>query len=496
MSAQPRSVTLRAHQKLAYGLGSVGDSAVHFSFETFVFFYYTQILGVSGTLAGFAVMIAMVFDAISDPIAGSLSDSTRSRWGRRHPFMFAGPVPLAVCFYLLFVPPDGLSEWELFAWLALFCVLSRTFLTMFAVPWLSLGAELTQDYTGRTWLVAMRMSFGAIGHMGAAAVGFFVFFQSSDEFPVGHLDPGPYPAYAAFIAIVVVGVQFVSALGTLEPARARYVAPSDGDRFSLRRLLRELRGALRQRSFRIFVLAGLVFAAAVGVRQTLGLHMNTFFWELSSEETGRVMVVMLFGLVLGFPLWARVSQYLGKRRTFQAGLLMMGASVLLPPVLRALGWFPENDAKAILVPMVTLFALFAAVGGTGAHLAQGSMAADIADENALDTGLRQEGIFFGALNFMAKCSSGLGHQLAGISLDAIGLLANAVPGEVPDSTVANLGWIYGGSACAIAFLAIGLINRYGLTRERIEEIQQKLAERSRSDDSTPNGSARVILESE
>lgn len=105
MAAEGEESGLSRVVKLSYGVGQLGDAIVHFSFETLVFFYYSQVLGVSGTLAGGAVFIALVFDALSDPLIGSLSDSTRGRLGRRHPFMLAGPLPLAVCFYLLFVPP-------------------------------------------------------------------------------------------------------------------------------------------------------------------------------------------------------------------------------------------------------------------------------------------------------------------------------------------------------------------------------------------------------
>jgi Na+/melibiose symporter-like transporter len=193
--------------KLGYGIGQLGDAIVHFSFETLVFFYYSQVLGISATLAGAAVFIALVFDALSDPLVGSLSDSTRSRLGRRHPYMFAGPLPLAVFFYLLFVPPESLGELGLFLWLTGFSILARTCLTLFAVPYMSLGAELSQDYVGRTWIVATRMSFGAIGWIGSAAVAFFGFFRSSEAYPIGHMNPEPYAPFAFTLAMVIVVAQ-------------------------------------------------------------------------------------------------------------------------------------------------------------------------------------------------------------------------------------------------------------------------------------------------
>ena len=121
---ETRVLSLRRSQKISYGIGQIAEGIKNNSFEFFLFFYYNQVLGLSGTLAGAAVAIALLADAISDPVAGSLSDSLHSRWGRRHPFMYASAAPLAVCFYLVFTPPAGLGETGLFASLCAFAILT------------------------------------------------------------------------------------------------------------------------------------------------------------------------------------------------------------------------------------------------------------------------------------------------------------------------------------------------------------------------------------
>ena len=105
----PRSI------KINYGIGQLAEGVKNAAFATFVLLYYNQVLGLSGSLAGLAIFIALCFDALTDPIAGSVSDNFKSRWGRRHPFMYASAIPLAIAFYLLFVPPEGLSSVALFA---------------------------------------------------------------------------------------------------------------------------------------------------------------------------------------------------------------------------------------------------------------------------------------------------------------------------------------------------------------------------------------------
>ena len=110
--------SLTFNTKFAFGVGQLAEGLKTSALNTFLLFYYNQVLELPGTLAGLAVAIALVFDAVSDPLTGSLSDNWRGRLGRRHPFMYASAVPLAISFFLLFSPPEGLSEWGLFFWLA------------------------------------------------------------------------------------------------------------------------------------------------------------------------------------------------------------------------------------------------------------------------------------------------------------------------------------------------------------------------------------------
>ena len=164
--------------KLTFGFGQYAEGLKNTAFGLFVLFYYNQVLGVSGTLCGVAMGIALVFDAITDPLAGSLSDNWRSKWGRRHPFMYVSAVPLAIAFYFLFSPPE-LSELGLFAWLLGFAILTRAAMTLYHVPHLALGAELTQDFEERTSIVAYRQAFGYLGGLTAAILAFGYFMSDA-----------------------------------------------------------------------------------------------------------------------------------------------------------------------------------------------------------------------------------------------------------------------------------------------------------------------------
>ena len=195
--------TLSVWRKTAYGVGQLSEGVVTIVFMIYLLFYYNQVLGLSGSAAGLALFLALLFDAVSDPLMGAISDRTRSRWGRRHPFLYAAVLPLPLAFYLLFSPPAGLGETGLFLWLTFFSIASRLALTVFFVPHLALGAEMTTSYHERNHIVAYRQFFSMIGYLAAIMIGFGLFFTSSADFPDGQLNPGAYSPFAATMAAVM-----------------------------------------------------------------------------------------------------------------------------------------------------------------------------------------------------------------------------------------------------------------------------------------------------
>ncbi|MFQ3334972.1 MAG: GPH family glycoside/pentoside/hexuronide:cation symporter, partial [Candidatus Arcticimaribacter sp.] len=168
--------------KLLYGLGFSSQGIKDGLFQLFLFFYFSQILGLEPIYAGFASVIALFFDAISDPLVGTLSDRWKGgKWGRRHPFMLLSALPLGIFIYILFTPPAGLDQQGLFAWLTFFSVMVRFSLTFFIVPGMSLGAELSSDYNERTTITSYRVMFSAFLSPFIILLGLIVFFTPTAE---------------------------------------------------------------------------------------------------------------------------------------------------------------------------------------------------------------------------------------------------------------------------------------------------------------------------
>jgi Na+/melibiose symporter-like transporter len=474
--------------KTAYGVGQVAEGVKNVCFASFLLFYYNQVLGLPGTLAGLALFIATTFDAVTDPLAGSISDRFRHRWGRRHPFMYASAIPLGISFALVFDPPDGLGETGLFLWLTAFAVLVRASMTLYHVPHLALGAELSQDYEERTTVVSFRTAFGLLGFAGAIAAAWTVFFRETPAYPDGQFNPEAYPALGAIGGLVMVVTILASAAGTHGRIPLLHRPPEAAEAFGPRLLWRQYRTALSNASFRGLFVGLVVFFVMRGVQDVLAIHMATFFWGLKGEQIRALQLAAIPGLILGVPFWTVVAKRFDKKPAFLLGIGFFSAFVVIPPVAKIYGFFPPYTSPAYLSILALAMALgaFSVVAGL---VTAGSMMADIADEHELATGLRQEGLFFGALAFAVKASSGLGTFVAGVGLDAISFPTNALPGSVPPATVDSLAFLYGPGIGGLAVVAVAFLAQYRITRRRHREIAEELARRHAARDWQAGGSS-------
>lgn len=477
--APPGTPRLGLATRAAYGVGQVAEGAKNTAFDLFLFFYYNQVLGLSGTLSGAAMLIALAVDAATDPLVGSLSDSLRSRWGRRHPFLYASALPLGCSFALLFRPPEGLGQLGLFGWLTLFAVATRVSMTLYFVPHLALGAELSSDYRERTTIVAWRTFFGVGGAAALSVAGLGWWFRSTPAFPIGQLDAAAYPSFGATFAVVMALAIWLCAAGTHHriPHLAQPVAAAP---FGLRRLLGEMGGALANPSFRALFVGLVVFFVMRGVQTALGLHMGTYFWRITTEEILQLTIATIVGFLAGLPFWSWASQRLDKRPSFLIGVAGFSAFVLVPPVLEIVGWYPARASAAYLGGLVAASGLAGFFGAAGLVTA-GSMMADVADEYELTSGRRQEGVLFGAQSLAAKSASGIGHQIAGVGLDLIGFPSQ--PGTVAAvgaPQVLGLGLLAGPGVGVLALVAIAVLARYRIDRRRHAEIALALAARRRA----------------
>jgi len=467
-----QSERLRMRTKLAFGVGAVAEAGTYIAFNTFNFLFYNNVLGLSGTLCGLAVTIALVLDAINDPVIGFMSDRWKSKLGRRHPFLYAAPIPVAISFYCIYSPPAGLSEFSLFLWFTAFTLLFRQSMSLYHVPHLALGAELSNDYHERSIVMSYNAIFQVIG--GASV--FFFGWTYFGKVEGGTSSRAAYASLALVIALLSATIIFLSAQGTRDQIARLPQPPANQPKATLRGFFHETFACLKNKNYSNLLLGLLCLSAAIGTRETLGSYMSLFFWELPETK------IRLFGLasppayIIAFVLTVRLHRWFEKRAAIIGSGIVMVFAASTPIIARMLGAFPENGSPTLL-PALLFFHFVFYLGIAVLTISVLSALADIADDHELLTGRRQEGMFFAARTFFAQLSSGLGHLVAGLAIDIIQFPKGAKPGTIPDNVVFELGLIDGPIASVPAVIALFFYARYSITKRRHAEIQRELAAR-------------------
>ena len=464
---------MRTAIKLGYGIGQIGTGVKNTAFSIFLFFYYNQVLGVPGSLAGIASLLALLIDAITDPMVGQMSDRLKSRWGRRHPFMLIGAAPFGIALYLLFAPPAGLDEYGLFAWLLGFAILVRVLLTFFFVPHLSLGAEIVRDYHERTALIGYRMFFQMGGGLFVSMVGLVIFFPPSETFANGMLNAASYPGFAVFAGILGTVAMLWSIFATRStiPLLSDPIVDPDAAHPILGFIT--VFRTLKQFAFRKLFLTMLVFTTIVGVTQTLIIYTGTYLFGFSPQQLAIAAASPVLGVLFGPLAVKKMSQIYDKKN-----------SMIICLILGSIFGFSTQTAFlfGILEPMsvenrlifVFLMNGVSQIFFVGLYVVMDSMLSDTIDQHELDTGRREEGLFFSASSFAQKASFGLGALVAGIGLDVIRFPKGADVGDVPMEILTDFA-IFAGPLMMILLVSSTLIIRtYPIDQQEHTRILQEI----------------------
>lgn len=460
--------------KTAYGVGQMSQGVKDTAFQSFVVFYFSQVLGMPAIMAGFAALIALLFDAVTDPLMGDISDNWHSKWGRRHPFMIAAVIPFPISLYMLFSPPAGLDPDGLFLWLLGWSIVVRILLTMFNVPHNALGAELSQDYQERTKIVSYRTFLGYVGGIILSVVALNSFFKASETYPNGMLNVEGYSSLGALAGIIAFVAMTLCILGTKHTIPYLSKAPENQKKVDLKRSFKAFAEAIKLRPFRIIFTVQIMTMIAGGAGATFMLYIGSYFFELSTAEISLLTLTIIVGLIPASIIAPVLSKRIDKMPSLVACLLVATVFSFSPIYLRLLGVMPENGSSLI---MPILFATYV-VGYSffiAAGIVIGSMLADIADLHASNTGKRQEGLFFAANSFAQKATFGLGTLFAGIGLDLIAFPKQVDASMVSEQTIFNLGLIAGPLPFVIYLIAAYIATKYDLNKTRHAEIFIRLS---------------------
>jgi GPH family glycoside/pentoside/hexuronide:cation symporter len=478
----PENADLNIEQKTpwytmaAWGVGTLPDSIKNYAWDLFVLFLYTQVHGLSGTLTGFALLIALLFDAVSDPYVGFLSDRARGlKYGRRHTYMLLAVVPFGVCFYFLFVPPAELGQWELFSWLVVFAILSRLFMTLFAVPARAVGAELSRDVAVRPKIIAVGSIGLNVGRIVLPMLAFGYFFLESAEYSRGQLDPANYPPFAATFAVIAVVAMLIGIAGTMRPVlrNERLEAPTSkppvGPIEGLKAVVSAMTVTPNVRWS--LLLAIVVFFSIVSI-SVLKIHLVTYLWQTPAEFTKWIITSQYIGAMIGVAL-PFVVKVLDRKLTISVGIIGFITLSALAVLLPVFGLSPAVGSRELAYMLIGIF--FVAGLGLGAYfVAIGSLSADVADEHEVNTGKRQQALISGFGMFAIKAAGATMTFITGIYLDLIEFPVGAAVGAVPLEKVEALAYFSAGFCLLGAVLVMFVVSRFDVSIDKQREINRRL----------------------
>lgn len=470
-----RSVRLPLSVRLSYGVGEMAEGVKSGALETFLFFYYVQVLGLPGTLAGLALLIAVLFDAVTDPLIGHVSDNIRSRIGRRHPFLYFAPIPLAIGIVLLFHPPAGFTQTGLFLWLLALTLFSRLMQSFYFVPHMALGADLTQDYEERIAISGWRNAFAYVGRLLVLGIAFSIFFAPSEAFPNGQTNPAAYGPFAMACAAIGAASILISALGT-----QRQVLKSDQGGLPVSvmpaNIFHSTLNAFRLPAFSIFFTANLISYVLSGVQGALSIYLMTYYWRLPPHGLQWVLSSLTLGILIGSLLVRSVSARWDKKPLLVLSVIVSVVIAVTPIGLAEMGVLPVDDKQRLIVALAA-FQFAAGLVGGAALVLPGAILADIADAYADKFGQRTEGFIYGASAFTRKAALGIGGALAGVALDLIRFPRGAGVADVDPVSALNLALLYGPAMLLLTLFAMAIMWQYPLDRRAhariLERLQQK-----------------------
>ncbi|MFT5573205.1 MAG: GPH family glycoside/pentoside/hexuronide:cation symporter [Cryomorphaceae bacterium] len=469
----PQKISLPT--KLAYGCGYSAIGIQNLGFQYFLLIFYSQVMGVDAGLVGLALFIALTFDAVSDPVIGYLSDNTRSKWGRRHPWMYAAILPFSVSYFFLWYPPTGLSGNQLFFYILILSIIIRTSSTMFIIPQISLAAEMTGDYDERISILSFGEFFVWVGGIGMTVIAFAFFFVPSDSVADGLLNAPGYTKYGLLASAVLFLGMLVAALGThhLIPTFER----PPQTHFGIKKAFIEILESLANPSLVSALTAALMLGLVSGLSAGLYFYLGSFFWRFNNDQLAILAGLNIFGAAMALVIAPALSKRLGRKHGVMALAVLLFMVLPITILLRLLELMPQNG-DPLLFLIVAIHGVITLAMISAIWILFYAMITDIVEDNAVKTGRRSEGICFAATSFVSKAVTGLGLLAASLVLALADFPKSASLNAVPEETIFRLGAIYAPAISLPMLLIVVCVAFYRIDRETHEENLLILAERA------------------
>lgn len=444
--------------KIGYSFGSMAGNLIMNAYNALVLPVYNIVLFIDPVLLGWAVAIPRIFDAITDPVMGNISDNTRSRWGRRRPYIFIGATLCALLLPVIWMAPI-VTDWGVFWWVTIFGTLYFTAYTVFTIPYEAMGFEMTTDYEERTRLLAWP------NYIGLTMSFFMPWLPRMIEMEVFNS-----PVRGAICVSIGAGI-IIFLTGIMPAIFGKEI--EEGKKQEHISLLKALKISISNPAFLVVAFSTLIVLAGLVTFGGVGLYVNIFY-VFDGDRVAGLFLVGIGGTLYAFFCYfsVMIAVQLGTR----FGKKIAAQVLLLITLLgcASLGLTLRPDMPYLQLVSTVIIGL----GLQGTWMTFFTMVGDVCEEDELKTGLRREGMFSSIGSFSRKMSAAVAAVLTGNLLKAIGFNAEtAALDGVPENVLVLLkNWFVIGQVVVIG-MGLVLISFYPITRIRAIETQRLLKER-------------------
>jgi len=453
--------------RIAYGAGELGPAMAGSTLIFYQLIFLTNVAGLSPGLAGSVLLVGKAWDAVNDPLIGWLSDHTRTRWGRRLPWMMACAFPFALAFFLMWYVPGFASsdnQWGLFAYYSLVAIVFNSVYTGMALPHSALTAELSHDYDERSRIAASRMAFSLGGSVGGLLLALGA-FELAKKAP----NTVQYALLGGSVSIVALIAVAICIVGIWKPVLAADRERRERERLNPQRslsLLKQFTVAFSNKPF--VMVCGIYLASWLAMQFTasiLPFYVTSVMGQKETMFQLLALTVQVTALAM-IPAWSWLSVRVGKRWVYfyamplwliaQAGLLFL------------------QPGQTVLMFVLGFIAGF---GISVCYLIPNAMLPDTIEYDEVETGQRREGIFYGVFVFLQKMGLALATFVLGQVLAIAGYIESG-PGAVaptqPESALLAIRLAIGPLPAVAIVIGIFLVWKFPITKEKHNEIRRQL----------------------
>jgi GPH family glycoside/pentoside/hexuronide:cation symporter len=440
--------------KNCFGIADFGVSAVFSAMQFYMLFYYTDVVKIDPGIAGTAMLVGkLTWDLANDVLCGYITDRTRSRWGRRRPFLIFCALPLGASFWLLFSLPVGMSNVVAFFAVIGSFLLYDTFMTMVSTAYYAMTAELTLDYNERTSLTSVRMVYNSVGYIFGAAITTVIAALLRDS--LGFSDRLSWSMVGlGFGVLCMIAVLVTGLTVTMKPA----VEPEPTSLTPIRAIL----ATLKNKYFLLYA----AIQSLVSIAFTFITTMLPYFvkYQLLMESRQSIIMIALLVTLTIFLIPCRtLANRVGKNRTYAIGLSLASAAMVVC-------FFMPNRATNLMFAV----AVVAGIGFSSQWICPHSMIPDVIEFAELETGERREGVYYGLNAMISKITNALSIMLCGWGLKFFGY----VEGQAQSATsLLGIRLMFSLLPVVILLISVPMLVKYPITRESHARVVEELARR-------------------